>query len=995
MNNLIDPPAIMRPAPLWSWNDKLEVEELRRQIREIAAQGWGGFFMHPRVGYTTHYLSDAWMEAVHASIDEAQKHSISAWLYDEDRWPSGYGAGVVAELDPAYRTRALVIRPQGTEQSYDTVLQEVDISGQTYVICEQVAELGKEWFNCSAYVDLMNPDAVRAFLDAVLERYRASCGDHFGKTIPGVFTDEPLYLENSSFDALAVPWSTYLPDYFQKLKGYDIREHLPKLFLEHDDCRRIRFDFYDAASRLFCESFTKQYYEWCDRHQLKFTGHFQAEESLRLQLQWTGDVMAHYAWMHWPGVDKLERHLKHPVMIKQLSSVADQLQKERAFCEAFGISGTGVSFFHRKWIGDWLAALGINFINPHLSLYSMRGMRKRDCPPNLFFPQPWWPDEAGFSDYEARLCEAMTEGVRRVDVLLLQPLSSAWCEYSPLHWDNKYAAVEVYDGPYQEMGERLLAKQIDFHVGNEAIMAEHARVEDDRFCIGQHSYKVVVLPPALNLHRRTTELLREFLAAGGKVVLTSRLPEFVDGIATTVELPGARHATRLIEAVALVDELVSERVRALDRHTGLVAKDVFIHSRDIEDGARHLLVNTAEYREVELQIELPPAERQKAALFDLATGTASPLSLHEAARCHLTLAAAGSVLLLTGSQAEQMTQDVQTPRIVGSGGYVGSPPAGVPIEVIEQFKVELLEENVLRMDEVTLQLDGRQVYEGPVPGAWKPHFYAATNGTPFRATYQFDSDCVVNHCFAVIDSAEHLEHITFNGDAVQPLRRAGDPLLFDPARSWKDIAHTRVPLPPIRPGRNRLVIEGKKLNVSKPSGVSHQRTQPGVEPQETQLEDVLIVGRFRLQPVTEGEFRIAEFQPPTAGNITASGFPFYSGRAVYRAVANLELPPTAPCRLHLHDLRAASARVRLNNEQLATLRWPPYVVDLSGHLKAGRNEIAIELATTLNNALGPVRLAEALEQRRVGPYNFSDMSRYQKGYELMPFGLGSATLVVD
>lgn len=37
-----------RPVPFWSWNDKLEPDELRRQIGAMQDAGTGGFFMHAR-----------------------------------------------------------------------------------------------------------------------------------------------------------------------------------------------------------------------------------------------------------------------------------------------------------------------------------------------------------------------------------------------------------------------------------------------------------------------------------------------------------------------------------------------------------------------------------------------------------------------------------------------------------------------------------------------------------------------------------------------------------------------------------------------------------------------------------------------------------------------------------------------------------------------------------------------------------------------------------
>ncbi|NQX49655.1 hypothetical protein HQN87_30605 [Paenibacillus tritici] len=53
---LANPAAEYRSAPLWSWNDKLEPAELKRQIEEMHAAGIGGFFMHARSGLQTPYM---------------------------------------------------------------------------------------------------------------------------------------------------------------------------------------------------------------------------------------------------------------------------------------------------------------------------------------------------------------------------------------------------------------------------------------------------------------------------------------------------------------------------------------------------------------------------------------------------------------------------------------------------------------------------------------------------------------------------------------------------------------------------------------------------------------------------------------------------------------------------------------------------------------------------------------------------------------------------
>ena len=97
-----------RPVPFWSWNDKLEPDELRRQIGAMQDAGMGGFFMHARGGLETEYLSEDWFRAVEASVDEAKKRGMQAWCYDENGWPSGLAftrwKTVIFAASPARRT---------------------------------------------------------------------------------------------------------------------------------------------------------------------------------------------------------------------------------------------------------------------------------------------------------------------------------------------------------------------------------------------------------------------------------------------------------------------------------------------------------------------------------------------------------------------------------------------------------------------------------------------------------------------------------------------------------------------------------------------------------------------------------------------------------------------------------------------------------------------------------------------------------------------------
>ena len=130
LNTFKNPTALYRPAPFWSWNDKLDKEELKRQIREMAEKGWGSYFMHSRVGLVTGYMSEEWMEMIDACVQEARNTNTYAWLYDEDKWPSGFAGGEVPLMNESYRSRALVLLDDAEIGENDSVLSEKSLNDE-------------------------------------------------------------------------------------------------------------------------------------------------------------------------------------------------------------------------------------------------------------------------------------------------------------------------------------------------------------------------------------------------------------------------------------------------------------------------------------------------------------------------------------------------------------------------------------------------------------------------------------------------------------------------------------------------------------------------------------------------------------------------------------------------------------------------------------------------------------------------------------------------
>lgn len=989
MSKMKNPPAIMRPAPFWSWNDKLDEAELRRQIREMSEKGWGSYFMHSRVGLVTTYLSDEWMHLVNACADEAEKTGTLAWLYDEDKWPSGFAGGEVPRKDKAFRSRALVLVLKGQVESYDTVITSVNHKGIDFDICCRVSELDSKYFNGASYVDLMNPDAVREFIRCTHDRYKESCAEYFGKSIPGIFTDEPCYLMFGHYDVPVVPWSDFLPGFFRKMKGYNIQDHLPELFFDIDDYRKIRFDFYDAASELFKQSFTKPYYDWCNENNMIMTGHFMAEDSLFYQTMWSGDVMTHYEYMTWPGIDKLGRMLDQIVTVKQVTSAVDQLGKERSFSEVYGAMGGQCSFFDRKWIGDWQAALGISFVNHHLSLYSMRGERKRDYPANLFYQQPWWSDEREFADYQGRLCTFAAEGKRQVDILLLQPLASVWSEYSPVHADNFYAVERTFDDPFARISLRLTQEKLDYHYGNESLMAKFASVDDGMIKVGQHAYKCIVVPPASNIKSSTLKLLEEYGASGGNIIFTGGAPTMVDGITTAIKIPNSRIALSVDEAVGMASALFSDRVKVIDTITGVNAPSVIVHSRKLRSTTRHLFANTSNNREVKAKIEIPSCEDKPMAALDLYTGEMYKV---EYGTIEVTLYPAGSLVFICGDEAASAQDNL--PAIFGSGAAFNGITTMSPALLIDELKCNTLNENTLVLNDFTLEMNGAKVYDGPLCGSWHQFFYPAAEGTPFRAIYSFDSEDEIEGCFAAIEVAENLDKIYFNGVTLKPCKQPGELGSFDKNKSWLDINFTKVALPIVKVGINTLVLEGRKSNNITGPGF-HAPVDNWQEHKPTEAEEVYICGSFSLKKLVEGKYIVSKFHEPAGYNLTNEGFPFYCGCISLTSTFKLGAKPQEKTLIRLNGVSAAAAEVIVNGISCGKLRWEPMIADISCAVRSGENKIEIRMATTLVNAFGPNRMAGIKESPYVSPDSFLQMGALKAGYELFDFGIESVGIYVE
>ena len=119
-----NPKMEFRSAPFWSWNDELKDKELQKQIDEMKKGGLGGFFMHSRIGLITPYFSKEWMKRIKHTVEYSKKKGMLAYLYDEDRWPSGFAGGKIPKKGKSYRKQGLELTKKDGKWVFRKVIGE-------------------------------------------------------------------------------------------------------------------------------------------------------------------------------------------------------------------------------------------------------------------------------------------------------------------------------------------------------------------------------------------------------------------------------------------------------------------------------------------------------------------------------------------------------------------------------------------------------------------------------------------------------------------------------------------------------------------------------------------------------------------------------------------------------------------------------------------------------------------------------------------------------
>jgi len=1028
-----NPPAAYRGKPFWAWNGKLEAAELRRQIRVMKRMGLGGFFMHSRVGLATAYLSEEWFEMVRACVDEARKQDMEAWLYDEDRWPSGAAGGLVTK-DKRYRQKRLVMvicepgeakvgdqqplavfsaRIDGmlareVERLSDTAPWDTAAEGKNVLAFFVRTARTSPWYNDATYLDTMSLEAVDRFIELTHEGYRTHVGDAFGSVIPGIFTDEPNHggtfarTDFAGLEAYEVPWTPRLPELYEQRYSEDLLDHLPEIFflVDEEPLSAARHRYHDCKTHAFVDAFARRIGEWCDEQQIEHTGHVLSEPTLRSQSDVVGSAMRFYEYMQAPGIDVLTEELYEYSTAKQCSSVAHQMGRRWMLSELYGCTGWDFGFEGHKAIGDWQAALGVNLRCQHLSWYTMAGQAKRDYPASIHFHSPWWQHYGKVEDYFARVGVLLSRGEPVRKLLVIHPVESLWAR-ATLGWAED-RAIERLERQFSELLEGLLEEHLDFDYGDEEMISRLAQVEpgssvsrrlvkDDLlyecvpsgahrpplFRLGHAAYEAVLVPPLLTCRSSTLRLLRQFAGAGGRVVVCGEPPGYVDCRAPE---PHERDAFELFHQIAYDKAAIAE---ALDD-----ARTISI--RDADGREKRPVLYQMRRHGNDLYLFMCNTDR------DNGTG---PLTVSVQADGQLQLWDAETGRRFShpaetrdGKVAFETEMPPSGSRLfVVSPGSEDLPLAPVvtevrSVELSEGWQGQRDEQNVLVLDFARYRTEGG-AWQGPqdvlrIDQELRAAIGLRERGSGMVQPWARPKEEDGPHCqiellyeIKVDQPPEGPPYLAIEDPARFDVRLNGHAIPTDAeCRWWVDPSIRMLPLDVawLRSGTNELTMRGRF-------------------DRDANLEVMFILGDFSVE-VSGADCRITG-KPPEVGlrSWTEQGLPFYGGSVTFRKRMQVDPREGERVFVEVPHFGGACVRVLVDGQEAGIIGWQPHEMDVTPLCEGkGEIELGVEVVAHRRNTFGPLHLKDP-KPRFVGPDQFiSTGDEWQDAYHLVPCGLLSA-----
>lgn len=1008
-----NPTSEYRCAPFWAWNCDLKKEELLKEIEFIKEMGMGGFMMHTRVGMSTKYLSDEYMELAKSCCDKAKKLNLLTWLYDEDKWPSGFAGGYITKkkenrqkylmfttvpvsendvIKDNVHSNALGSR---TPDSELIARHSVVLDNEGYLVSYKMLDEDEEategkvwytyfchkntgpWYNFTAYSDTLSKKTIDEFINVTHEKYKEVLGDEFGKNIPAIFTDEPQMTHKTLLDFalkekdVFIPYTDDFDETYKAAYGDSILEKLPEIFWDKKGvANTTRYRFIDHSTERFVEAFADNIGTWCEKNNIPLTGHMLMEATLGGQTACNGEAMRSFRRFGLPGVDMLLDSREYTT-VKQAASAAHQYGREGVVSELYGVTNWDFDFRGHIMQGDWQAALGVTGRVPHLYWVSMKGEAKRDYPASIGHQSAWYKEYSFVEDHYARINTIMTRGTADVRIGIIHPIESFWVYYGPNDLTSNIK-TEI-NKRFFEVTNWLLFDCLDFDYICESLLPEQYNESDNGFTVGKMKYDVVIVPACYTLRSSTLNALKQFKAKGGKVIFMGDAPIMIDAEFNDEGKNFAKICDQIPwDKTSLIDAVENYRTVKITGFNGVASSNLLYSLRDDKDaknlfvahvnqGSRKRIPDMEKYY-ITVMGEYVPT------VMDTFTGETKQIAAdyidgNTVIKWHCYEHSSLLLRLEPGrSQIEDIPNNIKTSYeyLNGAMDYTLSEP-NVCVLDIAKWRIDDGEwqekEEMLRICDTAKEMLGFSTAATQGAQPWCVEYQEPKNSITLEV--KFNSDIEYDDAILALEDFD-ISEIEFNGRHVEK----------NALGYYVDFSITKVNVGKINKGENTIVIK-KPFNVI------------------SCVENMFLLGNFGVKVLGDTVKIVDAEDKIYFGDWTTQGLPFYGGLVTYHC--KVKGGVNAQLALGLYSGTCVTAE--LDGKRVGNISLAPYKVDL-GNLSAGEHSLDITVHASRINTFGAFHLSK-YDLKWMGPNAWhTSGTAWSYEYRLYESGLLTAPRII-
>jgi len=523
------------PMPLWFLNSTITAEEAIHRLGEFHKKGVDGVIICPRMGFdpTVPYLSDKYMALLDEILAAAAKRRMMVAINDEAMYPTGSAHGMVTEANPLFAARCLFAVPSGTHTLADgeELILTLPLNDKFAAPADGEATSNYDFIlgftggtirgitpdeddgmpNAPLAADLLNPDAVDAFIANTHEKYHRTLGSHFGTTLIGFYNKAPDLAGRQADMKGKISWTYDILDDFRAEGG--TTDHLAALLLPSANKRTVR-DAENIYRRTIRRRMGTAFYgklsDWCRKHGVALMGHPSSSSDCEYMKYF--DV---------PGEDLFRRNVEHgteltspdSVMAKCTSDAARHMGAGRNSNECFGMCGAEddpTDFTGRDMMRslNYLFARGVNMIIPHAFYYTApteEGSNPTDRTPDVGMHSILWEDYKKLSGYIKRMSWLNSMNYNN-------PCCAVLCS-------SDFMPTKAVAGLF-ENGYTFNYLTIDD-------VMNRAHIHDGRIIIDRYQYDILLVDSRLRLDPAIVLKLGRMVTEGGKMYRGNDFVTFV------------------------------------------------------------------------------------------------------------------------------------------------------------------------------------------------------------------------------------------------------------------------------------------------------------------------------------------------------------------------------------------------------------------------------------------------------------------------------------